>query len=271
MSNHSILPFEYNGVRLTVITDENGDPEFEVNALCELLQHSNPRKAVADHVNQEDVTKRYTLTSGGKQLKNFVKERGMWKLIMKSNAPNAEPVQDWIAGDVLPSIRKTGSYTATAAKETNLSKRYIDAATAFIRNAATDLKMAQSSVLGMYQKLEAKAGLTGLLPHYATDAPEGDASGSSEATMSLSELLKDRQIEISTVKFNRILESKGILEQRTRPSTSRGEAKFWSIKNLRFGKNLTSPNNPRETQPLWYPSKFNELLAIAFDHEGATA
>lgn len=110
----SIQPFNYNGVSLTVIADDLGNPEFEVNALCELLGYSNPRDALARHVSTEDVVKRDTLTAGGKQRKNFVKERGMWKLVMKSNAPNAEPVQDWIAGEVLPSIRKTGSYTAAS-------------------------------------------------------------------------------------------------------------------------------------------------------------
>lgn len=117
MSKSNILPFNYNGVQLVVQQDENGDPLFEVNSLCELLQYSNSRDALSRHVSTEDVVKRDTLTAGGKQKKNFVKERGMWKLLMKSNAPNAEPVQDWIAGEVLPSIRKTGGYTAPVAKQ----------------------------------------------------------------------------------------------------------------------------------------------------------
>lgn len=126
---HNILPFNHNGVSLTVIADDLGNPEFEVNALCELLGYSNPRDALSRHVSAEDVVKHDTLTAGGKQRKNFLKERGMWRLVMKSNATNADAVQDWIAGEVLPSIRKTGSYTAPTAKEpTGLDKLRIASA-----------------------------------------------------------------------------------------------------------------------------------------------
>ena len=113
--------FNFNGVELVVQQDDNGNPLFEVNSLCELLQYSNARDALSRHVSKDDVVKRDIIDSLGRvQKKNHVKERGMWKLLMKSNAPNAEPVQDWIAGDVLPSIRKTGSYTAPAKVATSL-------------------------------------------------------------------------------------------------------------------------------------------------------
>lgn len=121
MSKSNILPFNFNGVELVVQQDDNGNPLFEVNSLCELLQYSNARDALSRHVSKDDVVKRDIIDSLGRvQKKNHVKERGMWKLLMKSNAPNAEPVQDWIAGDVLPSIRKTGSYTAPAKVATSL-------------------------------------------------------------------------------------------------------------------------------------------------------
>lgn len=88
--SHNIVPFEFQGVSLTVIADDNGDPEFEVNSLCALLGYANPRDAIGRHVKAEDVVKRDTLTAGGKQRKNFLKERGMWRLVMKSEAPNAD-------------------------------------------------------------------------------------------------------------------------------------------------------------------------------------
>jgi len=114
--SHNIVPFEFSGVTLTVIADANGDPEFEASSLCELLGYSNPWDAVKKHVKECDLVKREvtspdaTGSARKTQRKNFLKERGMWRLVMKSEAPNADAVQDWIAGDVLPSIRKTGSY-----------------------------------------------------------------------------------------------------------------------------------------------------------------
>lgn len=157
----------------------------------------------------------------------------------------------------------------TQLKSPVTSKRYIDAATAFIRNAAIDLKMAQSSVLGMYQKLEDKVGFTGLLPYYAVDAPTSNVAGSSEVTLPASELLKQHGVEMGAPTFNKLLMKHGILEEHERPSTH-GTKKFKVITDLEYGKNITSPTNPRETQPHWYVSKFNELLSLVLT-EGVTA
>lgn len=119
--SHNIVPFEFNGVSLTVIADANGEPEFEANALCELLGYSNSRDAITRHCKQEDVVKRDTLTAGGKQRKNFIKERSMWRLVMKANTEGAEKAQDFIAGEVMPSIRKTGSYTKVSPASTAIT------------------------------------------------------------------------------------------------------------------------------------------------------
>ena len=43
----------------------------------------------------------------------FVNEKNLYKVIMRSDKPQAEPFQDWVCGDVLPTLRKTGSYLIT--------------------------------------------------------------------------------------------------------------------------------------------------------------
>ena len=59
-------------------------------------------------------------------------------------------------------------------------------------------------------------------------------------------------------------EARGLLEKRTRPSSSGTAKSFWSIteKGLAFGKNISSPENPRETQPHWFSAKGEELLRV---------
>lgn len=52
------------------------------------------------------------VTSGGKQMMTLINESGLYKLIMRSNKPQAEKFQEWICEDVLPAIRKTGAYKA---------------------------------------------------------------------------------------------------------------------------------------------------------------
>lgn len=73
--------------------------------------------ALRRHVEKDDVVKRDTIDSMGRtQLCNFVLEAGMWALILGSETPKAKEVKRWVTSEVLPSIRKTGSYTLPTAK-----------------------------------------------------------------------------------------------------------------------------------------------------------
>lgn len=105
-----------------------------------------------------------------------------------------------------------------------------------------------------------------VLPGYAVDAPAGAAAaGSSSATFSATELLKRHQVKLSTAVFNEKLADAGMLEKKWRPSKSTGANRaFWSVTadGLKYGKNITSAQNVRETQPHWYESTFVDLLAL---------
>lgn len=130
--------------------------------------------------------------------------------------------------------------------------------------AARMLRISESGKLGMvrYAFQQKAPHLLGALPVYAVDAPEGaKVAGSSEPTFSATHLLKERNAPITTARFNALLADKGIIEKRSRPSSSGVNKDFWVVTNQYFGKNLTSPGNPRETQPHWYESRFDELLS----------
>lgn len=97
------------------------------------------------------------------------------------------------------------------------------------------------------------------LPQYAIDSPTG--IGSSEPTRNLTELLKENGYTVSAKAANKILHSIGFIEQLERKSTGDKTKKYWSVtdKGSAYGKNVTSPQNQKQTQPHWYVSKFNEL------------
>ncbi len=61
----------------------------------------------------------HTLTKGGEQCLLFVNEKNLYKVIMRSDKPQAEPFQDWVCGEVLPAIRKTGGYIVADASMTD--------------------------------------------------------------------------------------------------------------------------------------------------------
>ena len=79
---------------------------------------------------------------------------------------------------------------------------------------------------------------------------------------SATELLKENNISISAIKFNKIMIDKGYLIEVERTS-GKDKSKIKKFKNLaktEFGENQISPKNPKETQPMYYENKFLELL-----------
>lgn len=98
---------EFGSVRATNI---DGVPWMVGKDVAEVLGYSNSRKAIADHVDEEDkgVTKCDTL--GGQQELTIINESGVYSLIFGSKLPRAKEFKHWVTSEVLPSIRKNGGY-----------------------------------------------------------------------------------------------------------------------------------------------------------------
>lgn len=96
---------EFGDIRTTEI---DGKPYFVGTDVAKALGYSNPRKAILDHC--KGVTKRDTPTSSGIQSMSYINEGDLYRLIMKSKLPSAEKFESWVMDEVLPTIRKTGSY-----------------------------------------------------------------------------------------------------------------------------------------------------------------
>ena len=81
---------------------------------------------------------------------------------------------------------------------------------------------------------------------------------------SLTALLKENNLGISAVQFNKKLLSAGILEEKERQSSKGRVKKFKSLteKGLKYGENAVSPHNQKEVQPLYYSDTFNELFEM---------
>lgn len=92
----------------TVLVD--GEPYFVGKDVAEVLDYSNPRKAIKDHVDASDkgVTKCDTL--GGVQDLTVINESGLYSLILSSKMPRAREFKHWVTSEILPSIRRHGLY-----------------------------------------------------------------------------------------------------------------------------------------------------------------
>lgn len=94
--------------------------------------------------------------------------------------------------------------------------------------------------------------------------PTPDYTPSHGILKSATELLKEAGLSISAQAFNQRAIQKGILCDIKRKSSKGRDKHFKSIteSGLPYGENQVNPNNPKETQPLWYKGKFNELLML---------
>ena len=108
---------EFGAIR--TLTNEQGEPMFCAKDVCDALKYGNSREALRKHVDEKDVTKRDTLTKGGKQMMTFINESGLYALILSSKLESARRFKHWVTSEVLPSIRKQGGYMVARPDESD--------------------------------------------------------------------------------------------------------------------------------------------------------
>lgn len=101
-------------IRTTMIDDE---PWFVAKDVCMLLDLSNPRDILAKVLDDDEKGVDTIYTPGGKQQMSIINESGLYHLIFVSRKPEAKTIRRWVTGTVLPSIRRTGSYTVGGQQE----------------------------------------------------------------------------------------------------------------------------------------------------------
>lgn len=100
---------EFGSIRTMQI---NGEPHFVGKDVALILGYAKPRNAIAVHVDEED--KKVAPIQGdlgGTQEMTIINESGLYSLILSSKLPKAKGFKHWVTSEILPSIRKTGSYS----------------------------------------------------------------------------------------------------------------------------------------------------------------
>ncbi len=182
--------------------NESGKVLFCGKDIAIALGYALPRKAIQDHCKAKGVLKRNTLTNGGKQELVFIDEGNLYRLITHSKLPEAEKFESWVFDEVLPSIRKTGSYQAKSTDELRQKNVQIREQNAKIRTAQLLYKIADKTDTDYKQVLHAR--ITHLLTgEYLLPLPEVN-----ERTYSAEEIAK--QLGISAWKVGRLANLHGL-------------------------------------------------------------
>lgn len=98
---------EFGEIRTVTI---DGEPWFVGKDVADILEYTNTAKAIRDHVDDEDKLTERIVLSGQNREVIFINESGLYSLILSSKMPNAKKFKHWVTSEVLPAIRKTGSY-----------------------------------------------------------------------------------------------------------------------------------------------------------------
>jgi hypothetical protein len=111
MNEIQVFNYESREVR-TVFKD--GEPWWALKDVCEVLELGSPHK-VFERLDDDEKGRSLIPTPGGDQEMLIISESGLYDVIIRSDKPAAKPFRRWITREVLPSIRRTGSYTTPQA------------------------------------------------------------------------------------------------------------------------------------------------------------
>lgn len=198
-------------------TSEN--PLFCLADVCKIL--GLRVDAVQSRLTDAPIRIGVTDSIGREQQMNFVNEKNLYKVIMRSDKPQAEPFQDWVCGEVLPSIRKHGAYMTNDTLEKALTSPD------FLIQLATNLKEEQQKRIEAEQKIR-------------SDAPKvlfADAVSTSRRSCLIAELAKILQQNGIKIGQNRLFEylcQKG--QYYNQPSQKSMELGLFEIKQTTINK-----------------------------------
>jgi prophage antirepressor-like protein len=178
---------------------------------------------------------------------DYIPENVFYRLAMKAKNETAEKFQAKVADEIIPSIRRNGSYST-------YGKSAVEQGIAVVKFIADDLRVNTASRILMYENYCKDCNIpTNFLPKYELNG--------NRQLKSLSALLKENDCGMSAKKFNLLLMSQGYLEERERPSSKGSTKKFKALteKGLKYGENAVSTKNQKEVQPIYYCDTFLEL------------
>lgn len=125
MNELQLFNFENNQLRTLLINDE---PWFLGKDVADILEYTNTAKAIRDHVDEEDKLTERIVLSGQNREVIFINESGLYSLVLSSKLQSAKRFKRFVTSEVLPQIRKTGSYaTPQLTGEELMAKALIEA------------------------------------------------------------------------------------------------------------------------------------------------
>lgn len=98
--------FEFEGLPVQVVTEQNGEHWFCAKDVCTIPGYSNSKQVISDNCREKGVRRTDTLREKGKQELQFIDEGNLYRLIIRSRKEEAKHFESWVCDEVLPALRR---------------------------------------------------------------------------------------------------------------------------------------------------------------------
>lgn len=224
--------FQYEGKQVRTV-EKDGETWWVLKDVCEVLQIKNP----TDVWKRLDEDERARFNLGRQGEGTIINESGLYHVILRSDKPQAKPFRRWVTKEVLPEIRRKGSYGENRA------------VAALAEQVGQLAEMVTKMADDLYGRKEPEQ--IRLIPLERKE------------TYSASELLKYNSVRMSVYEFNQMMEEKGYMEEIVLQSLRKGKerrCKVLTEKGLPYGENREQIRCNRGHQPGYYPECFLVLV-----------
>ncbi|WP_227461682.1 BRO family protein [Cupriavidus pauculus] len=109
---NAVRLFNFHGSNVRIYILDDGQPWFVARDVASLLGYAKARNAIAEHCKAARLLS--LPTAGGMQQMTVIPERDIYRLVMRSRLPAAERFEEWVVGEVLPTLNRTGRYQMAA-------------------------------------------------------------------------------------------------------------------------------------------------------------
>lgn len=111
--NNAVTTFKYNGTNevRTITNEQTGEPWWVAKDVCDCLGYKNPSEATK-YLDEDERSLINNPSGMGGSKTTIINEPGLYSLILRSRKPEAKAFKRWVTHEVLPEIRKTGSFNA---------------------------------------------------------------------------------------------------------------------------------------------------------------
>lgn len=149
MSDLNLTQHFFNGREIRTVLNDSGEVYFVAKDVAEALGYRWAGSATISHIPEEWRGVNSVLTPSGTQDMSVITEQGFYFFLGRSDKAGALPMQKWVAGEVLPSIRRNGGYIADQEQEANpaiIMARALRVAESVLKEHAAKLEQAHSVI-----------------------------------------------------------------------------------------------------------------------------